>query len=124
MEVVKPTPPSGPESPQSERSKGESGRAVTFTVYAADRREPVRPLGHVTVRPGLVAPGHVAAVRTPDGLLRLRKIHYYRDGAGRECVRLESLGPGEGALQYPLEVVVIEGVVICVCGIDEECGCD
>lgn len=102
------------------------GRIFTLTVYAAGPDEgddANRLLGHITIRPGLVAPGHVAAVHTPDGLLRLGRIYYDRAEGAREYIRLESLEPGGVPLFYALEDVSIEGVVICVCGVDEECGC-
>ena len=125
MKVVKPTPPFGSELTQSGGADRASGRAFSVTVYAAGSggRGTERPLGHVTIKPGLVAPGRVAAVRTPDGLLRLKRIYYYRDRGGREYVRLESLEPGGAALCYPLGEATVEGEVICVCGADEECGC-
>lgn len=125
MEVVN-KPPIDLATTKRGGAERRSVRALTFTVYAAgtDERDAAkRPLGHVTVRPGLVAPGQIAAVRTACGLLRLKKIYYFRGEGGREHVRLESLELGRPALLIPLGEVTVEGTVICVCGIDEECGC-
>lgn len=125
MEV--PTPIDPETQTHGEDVERVSGQAYTLNVLATcpdERDNTKRLLGHVKIRPGLVAPGLIAAVRTPDGQILFRRIYYRRLDGGREFVCLESLAPDKPDLHYPLGNVFIEGVVVCVCGVDEECGCE
>ncbi len=125
-----PIPPIAPENSEK-LDRGEarrvSGQAYTVEVFADDPEEPnrpARPLGRVRIQPGPVKPGHIAAVRTPDGCLTLRRIYYERAEGQQEFVRLEGFTAGARTERYPLGDVSIEGTVICVCVGDEECPCD
>lgn len=112
MEV--PTP-IDPEIQTHGETRHVGGQAYVVEVFAdcPDERDTVlRLLGRITIRPGIVAPGHIAAVRTLDGSLQLGRIYYERAGGGREFVRLEDLLPGVAPLRYPLADVTIEGEII------------
>jgi hypothetical protein len=83
-----------------------------------------RWLGTVAISPGPVVPRGLAAVRTPGGYLRLRRIYYYRKD-GREFVRLVSVLKKDKDIHYPLSEVKIEGTVIHVVKAEESCeDCD
>jgi hypothetical protein len=69
-------------------------------VYEAGTT-PKRFIGYVTVRPGIVAPGHTAAVQGPDGDLIIRRIYYYREDE-REFVRLVGRLRGSKVIRHPL----------------------
>lgn len=104
--------------PETQTHNGErrvSGQAYTLKLFTPCPNKgdtaARRFIGRVTIRPGPVAPGHIAAVRHMDGCLTLRRIYYYRDEGGREFVRLEKCRRGAHALRYPLSEVIIEGTV-------------
>jgi hypothetical protein len=108
-----------PIDPETQAPNGDvdrvGGQAYTVEVFADcpyERSATPRPLGRITIRPGLVPPGHIAAVRAPDGSLQLGRIYYERAEGGREFVRLEDPLPGVPPLRYPLADVTIEGAVI------------
>jgi hypothetical protein len=88
-----------------------------ITVTAPGR---TKPWGKITVKPGPVAPGRVATVRTPDGRWAVRKIYYYREG-GREFVRLERLARGATGETFALGEIKIGGEVVCVVKAGEHC---
>jgi hypothetical protein len=79
-----------------------------------------KPYGTITISPGPVAPGEIAAVRTPNGRLTIKRIYYYREG-GREFVRLADLLPAEKEAHHPLSEVTIEGTVVCVVKVGQRC---
>jgi hypothetical protein len=72
-----------------------------------------RLLGYITIRPGIVAPGELAAVQTPDGFV-VRRIYYEREGE-REFVRLVSALKSIKPVCYPLADVTIKGELVCRC---------
>ena len=121
--------PSDPETPApDDRPGGTHRHAYTVKVFAAcpgrDATQPRTLLGRVRIRPGPVAPGHIAAVRLPGGSLTLMRVFYERS-SGQEFVRLAPLSPGAEAQRYPLRTVTIEGEVVCLSRAGERCAeCD
>lgn len=117
--------PSDPETQAPGDRPGTAHRhAYTVKVFAVcpgrDARQPRTLLGRVRIRPGPVAPGHIAAVRLPGGSLTLMRIFYERS-SGQEFVRLAPLAPGARAARYPLGEVTIEGTAICSSRAGERC---
>lgn len=121
---LKPRLPISPETQApGEDSAHDGARARAVVVFAHCHREGDtiwRPLGRITIRPGLAPPGYVAAVRMQDGSLTFGRIYYERLAGGAEFVRLESLLTGTTALRCSLAHVRIEGVVTHVSNWDEE----
>ncbi|HEY0169440.1 MAG TPA: hypothetical protein VGB98_00185 [Pyrinomonadaceae bacterium] len=125
MEVGKFIPPSDPENQAPDEGPGRATRHdYTVKVFAAcptrDASNARTLLGRVRIRPGPVAPGHTAAVRTPGGYLTLRRIYYVRVDA-REYVCLKSLRADAPALRYPLGDVTILGTLVCISLAGEYC---
>lgn len=119
--------PSDPETQVPDDRPGSTTRhAYTVKVFAAcpgrDATQARTLLGRVRIRPGPVAPGHIAAVRTPDGPLTLWRICYGREQGLGEVVYLHA-PEGGGARRYSLGDVTIEGAVVCACRAGEDCPC-
>lgn len=129
MEVEEFVPPSDPEiQAPDDRTDCARIHAYTVKVFVAcsgrDATQQRTYLGRVRIRPGPVAPGQIAAVRTPGGYLTLRRIFYERADA-QEFVRLEALRPGVAAVRYALGDITILGTMICTSRAGEHCAeCD